>query len=77
MTSTAQPSRTSPHAGVKLLREKYKTFEGATKRCAFERSLAPFEHRQGYKAHVYSYRVVQVDGQYRVERFRPEAKAAA
>ena len=54
---------------MKLLREKYKTHEGAIKRARFERSLAPSEFNQGYKARLYSYRVVQIENVWRVERF--------
>ena len=57
----------------KLLREKYKTWEGAHKRAGFERSVAPGEFRRGDKARLYGYRVVTVDGVYRVERYIPAA----
>jgi hypothetical protein len=33
----------------KLLREKYKTYEGARKRCAFENGIAPGEYARGDK----------------------------
>lgn len=55
----------------RLLREKYRTFSGAAKRAAFERGVAPSEYRAGFKSHVYSYRVVEHDGCYRVERSAP------
>ncbi len=58
----------------KLLKEKYKTFANAAKRAAFERSLAPFEFRQGYKAKLYQYRIISVDGFWRVERSVAENK---
>lgn len=60
------------HTGAKAMRllpQKYKTFEGAAKRAAFERAMAPSEFRNGYKARLYCYRVVEHDGAYRVERF--------
>lgn len=53
---------------MKLLREKYKTWEGALKRCRFENSLAPHEFSRGYKARLYVYRVVQENGAYRIAR---------
>lgn len=57
----------------RLLREKYKTFHGAAQRAAFERGVAPSEYRAGCAARVYSFRVVEHDGLYRVERFIGEA----
>lgn len=62
---------------MRLLREKYKTYSGAASRAAFERGVAPSEYRSGYKAHVYSFRVIERDGVYRVERFIPEGSKAA
>lgn len=54
---------------AKLLREKYKTYEGARKRAAFENGLAPSEFRNGYKVRLYHYRVIRTIGDdYRVER---------
>jgi hypothetical protein len=55
-----------------MLREKYKTFSGAAKRAAFERAVAPSEFRAGYKARIYSYRVIEHAGAYRVERYTAE-----
>jgi len=58
---------------AKLLREKYKTLEGARKRAAFENSLAPSEFARGYKARLYRYvTVVDPSGEgWRVERQNP------
>jgi hypothetical protein len=54
---------------MKLLKEIYKTYEGARKRAGFENGLARFEFERGYKAKHYQYRVVaQSDGTFRVER---------
>lgn len=54
---------------TKLLREKYKTHDGAMKRCRFENAVAFSEHKRGYAAKLYRYRVIQDDsGVYRVER---------
>ncbi len=47
---------------MKLLREKYKTYEGARKRAAFENALA----RSGFAR--YRYGVVGEGSSYRVER---------
>jgi hypothetical protein len=41
-------------AQVKLLREKYKTYEGARKRTAFENGLAKGEFQRGDKAKHYA-----------------------
>ena len=57
---------------MRLLREKYKTREGAAKRAAFERGIAPGEFRRGDKARLYGYRVVLHEGFFRVERYVPE-----
>lgn len=61
---------------TKLLREKYRTFSGAAKRAAFERGVAPSEFRAGYKARLYTYRVVEHQGSYRVERAALPAERA-
>lgn len=53
---------------MKLLKEVYKTREGAEKRARFENGLAAFEHRQGYKAKHYRYVVVEHEGAWRVQR---------
>lgn len=54
---------------MKMLREKYKTYDGAMKRCRFENSLAPGEYRRGDKARLYHYTVVQdAAGMWRVAR---------
>jgi len=60
---------------AKLLRQKYTTFSGAAKRAAFERAVAPSEFAKGYKARLYSFRVVEYGGNYRVERFIAPLKA--
>ena len=53
----------------KLLKEKYKTYEGARKRAAFENGIAASEFKSGYKAQHYQYRVIKVsETEYRVER---------
>jgi hypothetical protein len=53
----------------KLLRERYKTAEGAYKRARFENGVALSEFRQGYKSRYYKYRTVQDDtGAFRVQR---------
>lgn len=51
----------------KLLKEKYKTHEGASKRCAFENSLAKGEFERGDKAKHYRYTIVQEAGIWRVK----------
>jgi hypothetical protein len=54
---------------MKLLREVYKTFEGARKRAAFENAIAKSEYERGYKARFYRYTVVEGGGNiYRVAR---------
>jgi len=62
---------------MKLLKETYKTREGAAKRARFENSLAPFEHRQGYKAKLYRYTVVQLGVMWRVQRSEAETQGVA
>ncbi len=56
---------------MKLISTKYKTYEGARKRAAFENSVAPGEFKRGDKARLYRYSVVRdaVDlGVWRVAR---------
>ena len=56
---------------AKLLKEKYKTAEGAYKRARFENGLARGEFLRGDKARIYHYRAIPDDyhpGIYRVER---------
>lgn len=53
---------------MKLLSGKYKTWEGAAKRAAFERSMNPGEFKRGDVAHLYSFSVVQEGGFYRIAR---------
>jgi len=43
---------------MKLLREVYKTYEGARKRAGFENGVAKSEFERGYKARVYHYSIV-------------------
>jgi len=58
----------------KLLRERYRTLQGAAKRAAFENAVAPGEYARGEKARVYSYRVIQDQaGAWRVERHAQKA----
>ena len=52
----------------KLLKETYKTYEGARKRAAFENGLAKSEYERGYKAKHYSYTVVTQGEIWRVQR---------
>ena len=53
----------------KLLRERYTTLQGATKRAAFENAVAPGEYARGEKTRLYSYSVTRDDtGAYRVAR---------
>lgn len=53
----------------KLLKEVYKTYEGARKRAGFENGLARSEFEHGYKAKHYHYIVVGTEGAWRVQRF--------
>ncbi len=54
---------------MKLLKEVYKTWEGAHKRCGFENGIARSEYEHGYKARLYHYVITQDDnGLYRVAR---------
>jgi hypothetical protein len=53
---------------MKLLKEIYKTYEGARKRAAFENGLAKSEYERGYKAKHYQYLIVEENGAYRVQR---------
>ena len=53
---------------MRLLKEIYKTEEGARKRAAFENSMARSEYERGYKARPYRYRVVQEGETWRVQR---------
>jgi hypothetical protein len=43
---------------MKLIAQKYKTYEGARKRAVFENSAAPGEFKRDDKARLYCYRVV-------------------
>jgi hypothetical protein len=60
--------RTGKGNPMKLLREKYKTVEGARKRMAFENGIAKGEYMRGYKRKIYRYSVIEHDGSYRVQR---------
>jgi hypothetical protein len=53
---------------MKLLKEVYKTYEGARKRAAFENAMAKGEFARGDKAKLYSYRVVDEGTTWRVAR---------
>jgi len=54
---------------TKFLKEKYKSLDGAQKRCRFENGVARSEYNNGYKARMYQYTVTQDDdGAYRVAR---------
>ena len=53
---------------MKLLKETYKTYEGARKRSAFENSLARSEYEAGHKVRFYRYTVIEQDGAWRVQR---------
>lgn len=53
---------------VKLLKETYKSLEGAQKRCAFENALARGESARGDKAKHYVYTIVTEGGAWRVAR---------
>ena len=44
---------------MRLLREKYRTWEGAHKRARFENALAAGEYARGDKARLYRYEVLQ------------------
>jgi len=43
---------------MKMLKEQYKSYEGARKRAAFENGLARGEFERGYKAKRYRYSVI-------------------
>lgn len=54
---------------MKLLGSKYKTYEGALKRCQQENGLAKGEFERGDKARIYRYSVWQEEnGTWRVKR---------
>jgi len=59
---------------MKLLKETYKTYEGARKRAAFENGVANSEFAKGCKAHIYRYTVELQGNAYRVARHMPIAK---
>jgi hypothetical protein len=58
---------------MKLLKEKYKTYDGAYKRCRFENGIARSEFNNRLKAKVYQYTVVTGDNVWRVARVCPAA----
>lgn len=68
----SKPRRTK----TKLLKEVYKTCEGARKRAAFENSLARHEFERGYKAKHYRYSTVQEGSAFRVRRDAVQHDAA-
>jgi hypothetical protein len=45
---------------ARFLKEKYKTYEGARKRAAFENGLARGEYERGDKARHYHYVIVHM-----------------
>jgi hypothetical protein len=53
---------------MKLLKEIYKTYEGARKRAAFENGLARSEFERGYKAKHWQYSTVTEGDAWRVGR---------
>jgi hypothetical protein len=54
---------------VKLLKEIYKTFQGARKRCAFEDAMAKSEFERGDKARLYIHTIAKGDDEtWRVTR---------
>lgn len=62
---------------MKLLGAKYKTFEGARKRAAFENGVALGEFLRGDKARLYSYLTQQVVGYWRVARHHDKKRQDA
>ena len=60
---------------VKLLKEVYKTWEGANKRCGFENAMAKGEFERGDKAKHYRYTIVKEGEMYRVARCLPDSGA--
>jgi hypothetical protein len=74
-----KPQRSAASKGdmmkqVKLLRETYKTWDGAHKRCTFENALAKGEFERGDKAKFYCYTIVKEGETYRVARCLPDPK---
>lgn len=56
---------------TKMLAAKYKTYEGAHKRAAFENGIAPGEYQRGETAHLYRFSVIEdqyYKGTWRVQR---------
>ena len=54
---------------TKVLRERYKTYDGADRRMRFENGIARHEYERGYKARLYKYTVTKdADGSWRVVR---------
>jgi hypothetical protein len=57
---------------IKLLRERYKTAEGARQRAVFENAIALGEFQRGQKARHYRYQTItDAAGFYRVARCLP------
>ena len=54
-----------------LLKEKYKTYHAARKRCGFENAMAKVEYERGNKAAHYRYTLTLEDGVWRVRRNEP------
>jgi hypothetical protein len=59
---------------IKLLKEHYKTYDGAQKRCGFENGVAKSEYANGIKAHRYHYTIVQENEVWRVARCLPDGE---
>lgn len=54
---------------VKVLKEAYKTYDGAWKRCGFENGVAAAEFKNGCKPKLYRYTVkADENGSWRVVR---------
>lgn len=60
---------------MKLLKEVYKTREGAARRCGFENGIAASEYRRGDKAKHYRYTVEHMGEVWRVARHSPPPAA--
>jgi hypothetical protein len=50
-----------------LLKQVFKTYEGALKRVRFENAIARDQHRMG-RGMLYNFTLVKVDGGYRINR---------
>jgi hypothetical protein len=68
----SEPNKASPETPgirIKLLKEKYKSIDGAKKRATFENAVAKSEYKRGDSAKIYKYRIIRQVGEsyYRVE----------